>query len=82
MGLDIYTAKGPREGISPKWENIQGNRFWLHVKNSFYNSQSYWVVMVGSEFLVTEGVQAQATRLLSENVEDGLSGITSESGLK
>ena len=38
--------------------------------------------MIGSEFLVTGGVQAQATRLLSETVEDGLSSITSESGLK
>ena len=74
--LGFYKAKGPREVISPRWENLQGNRFVLYVKNNFSNSWSYWVVRRGSELLVTGGVQIQAPRLLSENAKEELSSIT------
>ena len=81
--LGFYKAKGPREvQTSPRWENLQGNRFGLHVKNNFSNTWSYWVVRRGSESLVTGGVLIQAPRLFSENAEDELSTITWEIGLK
>lgn len=75
-GLDFYLPKGPRELVSTKWGNLQGNQFWLHLENSFSNNQNHLIVMVGSELPATGSIQAQVESLLNEDAEDGLPRIT------
>lgn len=53
-----------------------GKEILASYKECFSNCQSYWVVMIGNEFLVTGGVQAPVEGLLSEDAEEGLSTIT------
>lgn len=49
--FDVSMTKRFKGGSFHRIRGIYGKTyFWLLIKNSFSNRQSYWIVMIGSEF--------------------------------